>query len=596
MGAFFLYKNETKLSFNDVLKVFKKKGFSTPRRFTFGDWILLLYRKQLISEPNYQFGEDGSIIICCGTVVYKGLSYHQSLRNMLNDFRNRTFDFNDILGNFCLIFFVDKKIIFLTDRLNVFHIFSDSSFSIFSSSFLALLASSTKPLSLNRMAFYEKISTGYIVGPDTLVSGIIQLTSDTHLFKQLRGLSFLGYPDTKHSEQIYFRGYKSCVDYQLANLKQYFLKISSLAEEYPPELGISGGYDSRLVLAMSKYLPAQLSLHTHWTKNPHGQYHDQDKAIVEEMAKLRKLNLNIIKTHSIDLHSEEEINRILSDGLYYYDGRNSHNMGAFNETYTRKYKIQTIRENKLSLNGLGGEIYRNYYFTSRKRLDYMPWYFSHVYYRNARYIFKHKNILYSLYNFIISKMSNRMGINFKKPVSLMDIRRYYSEIRMPDCDGINHNAHNQIAFYLTPFIEYEVVQNAYKATPYIGISGSFQAEMIESANKQLANINSHYGFPLNKEPFFYRMKAIIKGYMPDRITDMRNRYMIYLRGERLKFLESHKRMMEKSSTIAEINKFLTSRFPEINWDMCMGENSHRETAIYIGNFLLVFSSKINTDS
>ncbi|HRJ42827.1 MAG TPA: hypothetical protein PL105_13155, partial [Caldilineaceae bacterium] len=45
---------------------------------------------------------------------------------------------------------------------------------------------------------------------------------------------------------------------------------------------------------------------------------------------------------------------------------------------------------------------------------------------------------------------------------------------------------------LTPFIDWETVRKAYDAGPLIGISGRFQAEMIELAAKDLAHGPSHY--------------------------------------------------------------------------------------------------------
>ena len=66
----------------------------------------------------------------------------------------------------------------LIDRLNVQHVFFNENHSCVSSSFLAVLVASPHPFRLNRLAAYEKLTTGYIISPDTLVEGIQQVNSD----------------------------------------------------------------------------------------------------------------------------------------------------------------------------------------------------------------------------------------------------------------------------------------------------------------------------------------------------------------------------------------------------------------------------------
>jgi len=244
------------------------------------------------------------------------------------------------------------------------------------------------------------------------------------------------------------------------------------------------------------------------------------------------------------------------------------------------------------LNGLGGEIYRNYYFTSRKRFIFQDWMHNHVFYPNAELALHDKNLWNELESRILNKIGMRIDCDFRGNVDFLTMRRYYSDVRMPDCDGNNHNAHNQLAFYLTPFIEHRIIQEGYEATPYIGSSGKFQAAMLSYLDENVAGMDSHYGFPLSKEPLAHMIYSLIKGYLPSRLwiwrTNLRYRY----RGLGLELLQSYLDLHHRSQRLCEIDDVLLTHFPEINWDMMMREYASKPNAIFMGEFLREFQHKI----
>ena len=46
--------------------------------------MLRLYRKQLVTDENYLTDADGSSLFATGSVVYKGLSYRDTLRTLFD--------------------------------------------------------------------------------------------------------------------------------------------------------------------------------------------------------------------------------------------------------------------------------------------------------------------------------------------------------------------------------------------------------------------------------------------------------------------------------------------------------------------------------
>jgi asparagine synthase (glutamine-hydrolysing) len=588
MGAFFLFKSEQSINKDAVRDVFRKKGFDKPRRFDLAGMILWLYPKQLVGVKNYYFLDPETAVFATGTVVYKGLSYTSSLREILHDFINKTLDFDELLGNFCLLFYAKKKISVLVDRLSVYHIFFYAGGSRISNSFIALLSSFKHPLQVNRMALYEKVSKGYIVGPDTLVEGLQQLTPNLRQLPLNNCVKVLNYSSSYYHGEFCKKGFEQCVNKQISVLKGYFYAIRDLAKSFGIELGLSGGYDSRLLYALSKYLKQPISAHTHNTLG----VHEKGREIAEKIARTDNSELRAIETKRMDQQSEKNLIRILYNNLYYFDGRSADNSGAFSETYTRDYRIKTLGNARLSLNGLGGEIYRNYYYTSQKRFEFKDWMFNHVYYPFFRYSIKNNKVRDDLHAYVISKMSERLGTDLRRKIDLLTMRRYYSEIRQPDCEGVIPNAHNQISFYLTPFIEYRIIQEAYKATPYIGKSFDFQASMIAMLNSQLYEIESHYGFSPNKETFSHKLYSSVKNFIPDRLWNFKKSYQIKMRNLGRRELEKYVKLYKRHKIIREIEDVLHDYASDVNWRTCMRHYAMQPNAIFLGAFLREFHNYI----
>lgn len=585
MGAFFLYREGTKLNLDGVEQVFTRKGFGESHCFRLGTHVLWLYQKQRVEVENYFAGgqENGTYVV--GTVVYKGLGYAESISALHHDFHAQCLAYDRLLGNFCILFYHDHSITILTDKLGVQHIFFDDNVTRISSSFLALLNSATLPWTINEYAFYEKISTGYVVGPDTLISGITQLTSE-HCGRRISDISFLAYPQSRRAKTPCHKGIEACVKQQVSVLNAYFDEISALCRKNQPDVGLSSGYDSRLVFAAAQRLEVPVSVHTHGTEG----VHDREREIVVRIAALRGAECRVYVTRQMEQQAEEDLQKIIVDGLYYFDGRNSHNMGAFSEVYTRNYKLKSLGESTLTLNGLGGEIYRNYYQTTRQRFNFKEWMKNHVYYFLAQQVIPDATVRTTMHQLIMEKMTRRLDIDFSGNIDQLAMKRYYSEIRMPDCDGINHNAHNQVAFYLTPFIESCLIEEAYRAIPYIGFSGTFQAAMIADLDQQLAAMPSHYGFPLTAEPVSYRLKCLIKGLLPDRLWNTKRQFEIKYWSLGMPLFEARWEMHDRSAVLQEIFVALHDYFPDLDWRASLRDYAQGPTVIFIGSFLREFGA------
>lgn len=587
MGAFFLYRNDSPPPLQEVGDLFSRKGFSQPAVYRYGNWELWLYEKMLVPVSNALTQDDGMAVMSCGTVVYRGLGYRDSMSHLLNDFRSGHLDQNELLGSFCLIFWNGRALSVLLDRSRTFHVFDNEARTCLSSSFLAVLTASPVRLPINKMALCEKLATGYIVGPDTLIEGIRQVDGAIGAtYRQTEnGLHFmpvLNRPDFV----LHHNGISDSIERQVSALQQHFLAMNALHMESQSELGMSSGYDSRLVLSCSRYLSNPMDLHTHGT---HG-IHDAEAAIVKRIATNRSLKLKQVLTRKMEDHNAEDIASILDDGLLFYDGRCSHNMGAFSEVYTRAYKSRVMQSNRLGWNGLGGEMYRNYYFTANSSVNLRAWMDCNVYYPFAPEAVANPDLYEAMHRRKMKKLEYRLGTPPSSRIDFLWLRRYYSEVRMPDCDAVNNDANNQLSFFHTPFMDSVLVSEAMSATPYIGCNGNYQAGLIRRIDPGLAAFPTHYGHSLDKIPLRVNLHSWVKCHMPESALLARRRG-IGNRNAKISIPLFHA-FMARVPVLGLIRDCLGTFLMKGGFDTAMIYYAQRPTTLFVGSFLRAFQHKI----
>jgi hypothetical protein len=253
--------------------------------------------------------------------------------------------------------------------------------------------------------------------------------------------------------------------------------------------------------------------------------------------------------------------------------------------------VQTLGGRGLTVSGLGGEIYRNAHFTSRRRVDFKEWMINHVYYTHPRRVLGAARAR-DLHAFILGKMIAELDIDLREPVDQLAIRRYLGEIHGPQCEGTMLNAPNQLAFCLAPFTDHAIVREAYRAIPHLGLGGRFQAAMMARLDASVAEIPNSWGFPPTREPFFHRVYALVKGYVPDRIWNARRELACSWRGVSSNGHQSVFERLPHSVTLAGIKESLREAVPEVNLEWCLRDTARTANVLFLGSFLRELQSHL----
>lgn len=578
MGAFLLCKKEISPEKLEAgLRVFQEKGFGTPMESQIGDYRLLLYQKLIVIENNIRYDES-LVLAAVGTPIYKRKTYTESLDAIFKDFKNGRFDYTEMYGSYILLLYDGKHIRFVFDDMNQLAVYSTDDGNVISSSFLACAKVYEGPLSINKMACLEKLCTGMITGKSTLfneisrslsesIYGIEELTTANDMLEAKRKGKFL----QREAQN------------QLTCLNKELDEISSLVGEYGADMGLSGGYDSRLMygLLQNKY-EDRLSVHTHYTKGAH----EKEIEIATQLADMYQKKLNITPTVPLQDMENSEAEKTLKKNIYLFDGYSDSHYGTFSSTYSKEYRRAVSDGHLVFFTGVSGEIYRNYRKISKPVFtkEYFDTYVFYCHYQSA---LKDQGLVSSLRQYVMDKAFRAMGKKKNVIMSPGDVRRYNACVRLPYKASCASSAFNQLCFYDAPCAHREAVLESMAADHVVGDDCQLESEMILSIDPRFADI------PVAKAD----TSSLDK---PDFTTTVKR--FIY---SRLPMLVIRKRKLIKNETSIGIQIVMQSRKMQeaidytkgligkyISIDYLIGNKNSYQNTVFVCNVLYEFKDLI----
>jgi hypothetical protein len=507
MGAFFLYHKKAPISESKILNIYQKKHFFDPAFFDIGDYVLLLFKKQLINTPNH-FRKGNTLIFTCGSLFYKGLSYSQSIENLLIDKSKNKIDPNRLYGNYVIIFFNEdsKEFEFIIDPAFIKNVYFDKEKRIITTDFLNLLFAVEGKFTLNSLAILESITTGKLISPDTYVNEIekIDKINFEHLQNYFPEIKFRPLkPDISND----IKTKTEALNHANELLTKYFTSSAGICNEYGAHIGLTGGFDSRLLLMHARKHVNKLLTNSFWRPN------SMDYIIAKELAKVSGLDFFSFENMSIHLPSQ---NDVINESMFVFDGQIRSENRWDEEFALREYTEKISCRHHVGFHGCGGEQYRNadrlFRHRSIRSFILYGWMF-----KRCKNLFLEPGLKWQVYENIEKKMDRLIGFNNKK-IDLFLLKRIQNEINNTAYRASRVNVLNQQQFYFAPFTEYSISQSAYNYLPFLGNSFSFQIEMMKMLDKTLSSVKTNYGFNLLEgEPFQNKLIPFIVNYLPPKV-------------------------------------------------------------------------------
>jgi hypothetical protein len=485
MGAFFLHHKSSSLSSRQLDEIYEKKGFIHPAIFTLGDYHLRLYPKQLIGIPNF-YSDGTKSVYACGSLFYKGLGYVNSLKTLLKDHFADNIDPMELYGNYVLLFYdeIRRKINFFIDPACIKNVYYSETDKVISSDFLAILHSTDRKFSLNNMAIIENITTGHLIPPDTCVYEILKLDKVglNSLNKHFDGISFGTAQPPEHDAP---GSRDSAIDDANHKLTTYFKSVAELSDEFGAHIGLTGGFDSRLLLMHARKHLKNLMTNSFW-RTASNEYNN-----AKELARVSGLDFFSFEYKPFIKPSFEVM---MNNAFYFFDGQ-VRSQNRWDEEFNQPDYAAEISQGKyVGFHGSGGEQYRNadrfYGKISLKQYILYHWMF-----RQCNDSFLDKDIKQEVYENIKVKIFRITGIQEDK-IDLDALKRIQNEVWNVANRTTRVNVLNQQQFYFAPFTEVQLSYPAYHYVPFLGKSLSFQIDMMKCMDQELSALITNYGFNL----------------------------------------------------------------------------------------------------
>lgn len=485
MGAFFLNHISSKISTYQLDDIYAKKGFNHPTVFSLGDYHLRIYPKQLQGIQN--FYTVGSIsIYACGSLFYKGLGYVNSLKALLNDHIIGKINPDMLYGNYILLIYdnICTNIDFFIDPSFIKNVYYSEKDKVISSDFLAIIYGTIDKFILNNKAIIENITTGHLIPPDTYVNEIQKLDKvNIKLLSNIfNGITFKTLEPSLESIPI---SRAEAILNANHKLSVYFKAAAKLADEYGSNIGLTGGFDSRLLLMHARKHFKNIKTNSFWRASSN-EYNN-----AKILAKVAGLDFFSFENKSFTKPSLEVM---MNNAFYFFDGQ-VRSQNRWDEEFNQPdYTAEISQFKYVGFHGSGGEQYRNadHFWGTISLKDYILY---HWMFHQCNDSFLDKNLKHEVFENIKYKISRIINITDDK-IDLYTLKRIQNEVWNVANRSTRLNVLNQQQFYFAPFTEFQLAFQAYNYIPYIGVSLSFQIDMMKSFDQELSAVNTNYGFNL----------------------------------------------------------------------------------------------------
>jgi hypothetical protein len=443
-------------------------------------------------------------------MIYKGLLPEESVNAVLNDWIAGTLDGLQLIGSYAIIIWDGNGWNIIVDANGVQNVYYDEHYQCISSSFLMAIAHTNRK-SINTSAAIEALTTGTLVGPDTLIDGIWRVEPHQLPDSEI-AVTFAPKPDVAPV----CRSFNEAVDQQLSYLQRYFESTASFAKREGSLFGLTGGLDSRLNVALAlKYWGKGIEVYTN-SRLRNGQEKVIDEPLAEKAAEAAGLKMRFgWMTHPVDL-SEQRLEEVVNDAFWFFDGHLRMHVMWFEEYNTPRFKKEVANGLRLGVSGIAGEQYRNFEGMCRPYWTFDDFVRYRLMLNVCGPVFLSSEKLNAQVDYVKTKLSRKLDIPKNAHLHQRDIKRYLNEILVSGRLGARNNMENRLYWFLSPFCDASVSFKAYEITPFLGTSIAFENAMVAKLHDKLGKLPTDYGMaPADPLPLKDKIRPWFKEILPN---------------------------------------------------------------------------------
>ena len=294
-----------------ALDAFTQMGFANPHIVSTDDYVLLAFAKHQGSELAFEQFPNGDFVFSCGTLFYDGAIGKAAASAFYRDYNGSPGPRDRASGHYAVILRKGDATEIVPDSFGGYHVFCDSEMRIATSAFLAV-AAALNQLTVNVQSAYEYVFTGVVSGNATLFNEIIVAPVNSTITVQAGKMEpvrhLLRLPLTTSGED-----FEASIGQTMRLLDRYF---ASIATNFGDRVNcaLSGGYDSRLILALLRRHGVRPNLYVY------GPAEGQDVKLARSIAEGENLHLDIVDKTQRRVWEPEEFAAVAHRNFLGIDG------------------------------------------------------------------------------------------------------------------------------------------------------------------------------------------------------------------------------------------------------------------------------------
>lgn len=513
MSHFLLHNGTIKLGDEALRNVFPRYGKTSPRNFSLGHRTLYWWPEGVPSDQSVLTDHATGSIFVSGTLVYGTQYGTAALRLILDHLRAGEFSAAELRGDFVALIWQAGRLGLLISETSLLTLYTNGPTTALSTSFLALRLTGLGGGGVETEAVMENLLTGCIFGNKTLLKGIRRVL-DPQPAVDSRLVDFVLRTERPAPPTSGIRSFEECVEAQLSALSGYLASVKPLLVDAGAYLGLSGGYDSRLLYLLARRCGCPLRIFTHHKDGP-----DREIDVARKITGLHGSSLRTVPVRQLNDMDEDHLGTNLRNSFELCDAQVRVNLGWL-EDYRQSWYRQAVRDGMgVGLDGIGGEQYRNHtHLIGQLRAS--AWIkYQVIEGRGWDAILEtaQQQVLERLWLTICSEM----GWKERDHVTLAAVKAFHTRLWVRDGAFVRIVLGNQIGWFLAPFTDPRVRLVAEQAIDFLGAAGRLEGEMIRRLDAQVAAVESNYGHPLDQTPRSTVFRAQARRFIPEALVAWR---------------------------------------------------------------------------
>lgn len=449
-------------------------------------------------HPTQQAGENFEVrtqsgtACCVGPVWYRGKFGSAALGLLLDDIAStgRT-DEMELRGNFALFLRTRDRCLLMNDALGLVRLYASPDGLLYSTSWLATCAYAGQ-VELDEAAAIEYVLLGASHSNQTVACGVATLPLG-HTFDLAGRRTQPRLPASIWKSDRIPASFDAAVDEISDHLQSV---CGEVAVAFPGHVraALSGGFDSRLIVAGLLACGSRPELFVY------GDSTSEDIPIARNVADSAGIALSIVDKNELNRRAPPPDLERLVDGALFFDGLP--NDGIYDQGADQQTRRQQNAEDRIALNGGGGEIFRNFFHLPDRTLHVVD--IVRSFYRGFDpKVFRRPDALAAYEDGLVSSIRQTLGI--ENVVAGQRLRREQVELLYPlfRCHywmGVNNSVGVRHGHYATPLVDLKSVSLAGSLPLAWKNAGRLESRLIARLHPGIASQPSTYGFRFSDGP------------------------------------------------------------------------------------------------